>query len=102
MELLYTAKVFKLNVDRYLAERARRLRMLTISKEIIEQNFPKYLSLIERTGEDIVITSGEMPLIKLTSLKRKHRVEDAFKDVRGKIKYHDDILKMESEEWGDI
>ena len=76
--------------------------MRTISKEAIEKNFPKYLSLIEQTGEDIIVTSGNIPLIKLTSLKHKRSVADAFQDVRGKIKYHEDLLQPETEEWGDL
>ncbi len=76
--------------------------MLTISKESIEKNFRKYLSLVEQTGEDIIVTSDNVPLIKLTSLTRKRSVADAFQDVRGKIKYHEDVLQPETEEWGDI
>lgn len=76
--------------------------MLTIAKEDIEKNFPKYLSIIEETGEDILVTSGNVPWIKLTSLARKQNVKDAFQDARGKIKYHGDVLQPETEEWGEI
>ena len=76
--------------------------MLTISREAIEKNFPKYLTLIEQTGEDIVVISDNVPLIKLTSLTRKQSVANAFQDVRGKIKYLENVLQPETEEWGDI
>jgi antitoxin (DNA-binding transcriptional repressor) of toxin-antitoxin stability system len=76
--------------------------MLTIAKEDIEKNFPKYLSLIEQTGEDILVTSDNVPWIKLTSLTRKRSVADAFQDVRGKIKYHGDVLQPETENWDEI
>ena len=76
--------------------------MLTISKEDIEKKFPKYLSLIEQTGENILVTSGNVPWIKLTSLVRKRSVADVFQDVRGKIKYHGNVMEPETEEWGKI
>jgi len=76
--------------------------MLTISKEAIEKNFSKYLSLIEQTGVDIVVINDHVPLLKLTSLTRKQSVADAFQDVRGKIKYLENVLQPETEEWGGI
>lgn len=76
--------------------------MLTISRETIEKDFQKYLSLIEQTGEDIIVTRGNAPFVKLSLLNPKGRVADIFKDARGKIKYYDDILKPETEEWGEV
>jgi hypothetical protein len=29
-------------------------------------------------------------------------VEDVFADIRGAVKYHDDLLKPETEEWGEL
>ncbi len=76
--------------------------MLTISRRALQQNFQKYFAHIERTGEDVIVTDNNTPFLKLVPFKSKPSVEDIFKDVRGKVKYHEDILKPETEEWGEL
>jgi hypothetical protein len=81
----------------------RRTDMLTISRDVLEKNLQKYFAHIEKTGEDVIVTDkNNIPFIKLVPLKTKPGVEDVFEDIRGKVKYYDDILKPETEEWGDI
>ncbi len=76
--------------------------MLTISRDALEKDIRKYFTYIEQTGEDVIVIDNDMPFIKLIPLKSKPGVEHMFKDVRGRVKYYDDILKPEAEEWGDI
>jgi len=42
----------------------------------------------------------------ISDLGQNHRkyccVEDIFKDIRGKVRYYDDIMKPETEEWEDL
>ena len=74
--------------------------MITVSKGVIEKNTQEYFIKIEETGEEIIVTSNKKPVLKIISLKKKRNVDDVFSDVRGKIKYHEDILTPETEEWG--
>ncbi|SLM29871.1 putative Prevent-host-death family protein [Desulfamplus magnetovallimortis] len=76
--------------------------MLTITKEVLEQNIQKYFNHIKQTGDDVIVVDQGMPFIKISFLAPHNTVEDIFKDVRGKVKYHDDLLKPEIDEWGDI
>ncbi len=76
--------------------------MLTISKDVLEKNMHKYFDHINQTGEYVIVTDNDIPFIKLISLKSRTGVEHIFKDVRGRVKYYDDILKPETEEWEDI
>ncbi len=77
--------------------------MLTISDSILEKNLTKYVQHIRQTGEDIVVTSNNVPILKIIPFKpEKRKVEDVFKDVRGRIRYYDDILKPETDEWSEV
>ncbi len=76
--------------------------MLTISRQALQQNIQKYFTHIEETGEDVVVTVNDTPFLKLIPFKSKPKVEDIFRDVQGKVKYHGDILNPETEEWGEL
>ena len=77
--------------------------MITVSKQIIQNQIIKYLDHIEQTGEEILITDqNNHPIIKFIPCKSKNRVEDVFKDYRGRVKYYDNFLKPETEEWEEI
>ena len=76
--------------------------MLTISRDVLGKNIQKYFDHIKRTREDVIVTDNDIPFIKLIPLKSKPGVEHIFKDVRGRVKYYDDILKPETGEWGDV
>ncbi len=76
--------------------------MLTVSREVLEKDIRKYFSHIERTGEDVVVTENEIPFVRLTPVKSKSGVDEIFADVRGRVRYFDDVLKPETEEWGEI
>ncbi len=76
--------------------------MLTVSMEVLRKNMQKYFAHIERTGEDVIVTKNKIPFARLTLLKSKTRVENLFGDVRGRVKYYDDVLKPETEEWGEL
>jgi antitoxin (DNA-binding transcriptional repressor) of toxin-antitoxin stability system len=74
--------------------------MLTISDAILEKNPMKYFRHIEQTGEDIVVTSNRKPILKIIPFKpEKQHPEEVFGDLRGRIKYYDDVLKPETDEW---
>ncbi len=50
-----------------------------------------------------LIGTVESGISDLGQNHRKYcRVEDVFKDIRGKVKYYDDIIKLETEEWEDL
>ena len=77
--------------------------MITVSKGVLKAKMLEYFRRIEKTGEEIVVTDHRTPVIRINPIKTKKRtVDEVFKDLRGKVKYYDDIMKPETEEWGDI
>jgi antitoxin (DNA-binding transcriptional repressor) of toxin-antitoxin stability system len=77
--------------------------MITVSKGVLKAKMLEYFRRIERTGEEIVVTDHKVPVLKIQSIKdRKYTVDEVFADLRGKVKISEDIMKPETEEWGDI
>ncbi len=76
--------------------------MITVSKGVLEHKMHEYFREVEEKGEEIIVTNYKIPVFKIVSLKKKRTVDDVFAGVRGKVKYHGDILETETEEWGEI
>jgi len=76
--------------------------MITVAKGTLQKKVVEYFREVEAKGEEIIVTNNKIPVLKITPLKKTRHVADVFADVRGKIKYHKDILIPETEEWGDI
>lgn len=76
--------------------------MITVSKGTLQKRVQEYFRKVEEKGEEIIVTSNKIPIIRITPLKKTRNVDTLFADIRGKIKYHKDILTPETEEWGEI
>lgn len=76
--------------------------MISVSKGTLEKRVQEYFRKVEEKGEEIIVTSNKVPVIRITPLKKTRNVDAVFADIRGKIKYHKDILTPETEEWGEI
>ena len=76
--------------------------MITVSKGTLQKNVHEYIRRVEERGEEIIVTSNKVPVIRITPLKKARNVNDLFADIRGKVKYYKDILIPETEEWGEI
>ncbi len=75
--------------------------MITISGEILEKDVAGYFQHVGNTGEPLVVTANDIPFLKIVPFRPRRKAEEIFKDVRGKVRYHDDILNPETDEWGD-
>jgi prevent-host-death family protein len=77
--------------------------MITVSKGVLKAKMLEYFRRVERTGEEIIVTDHKVPVLKIQSLKdRKYSVDEVFADIRGKVKISEDIMKPDTEEWGDV
>jgi len=76
--------------------------MIKVSKGVLKAKMLEYFRRVEQTGEEIIVTNNNIPTLKVIPLKEKHRVEEIFRDLRGKVMIDDSIMKSESEEWGDL
>lgn len=76
--------------------------MLTVSKSKLKAQMLGIFRDIEKTGEEVIVTDNQRPVLKIVPLKKKKTFDEAFADVQGKIKYTDEIHKSTEEEWGDL
>ncbi|MCX6983587.1 MAG: prevent-host-death protein [Lentisphaerae bacterium] len=77
--------------------------MITVSKSVLKAKMLEYFRRIEKNGEEIIVTDHKVPVLRIQSLTdRKYTVDEVFADLRGKVKISEDIMKPETEEWGDI
>jgi len=76
--------------------------MITISHEVLENNVTKYFQYVENTGEPLVVTNNDIPFLKIVPFRPERKVESVFKDVRGNVRYYDDILNPETDEWDEV
>ena len=73
--------------------------MITVSQGRLKTNMQEYFKKVEQTGEELIVTNNNVPILKIIPLKKKNHVQTVFADIRGTVKYFDDILKPETEEW---
>jgi prevent-host-death family protein len=76
--------------------------MISVSQGHFKTKMNEYFKQVETTGEELIVTNRNMPIAKITPIRKKKHVEDVFADIRGKIKYRQDILKPETGEWEDL
>ena len=76
--------------------------MLKVSKSLLKAKMLEYFRKIEKTGEEIVVTSNRVPVIKISPILKRKTPDKVFKDLQGKVKYFEDILLDTSDEWREI
>ena len=76
--------------------------MKTIDKNELKENLLELLKLVEVEGEEILVTDGEQTVIKISQYKKSLTTEDLFKNMRGKVKYFEDLTAPTTEEWTEI
>jgi prevent-host-death family protein len=76
--------------------------MTTVSKSQLKAKMLEYFRQVEKTGAPLVVTDNRRPVLKVLPYHEKATPEEVFADVRRKVKYHEDLLKDTSEEWGDL
>jgi len=74
--------------------------MKTVSKGVLKAKMLEYFRHIEQTGEELVVTSHNVPTLKVVPIKQKKSIEEVFGDIRGKVSIDDSVMEPETEEWG--
>lgn len=65
--------------------------MNTISKSKLKSNMLRIFREVEQSGEELIVTDNNRPVLKIQPLTKKKTVGEIFSDVRGKVIYHEDI-----------
>ena len=75
------------------------LLMAKVSKSALKAKMLEYLRRVEETGEELVITDNNVPVLRIVPIKARRSADDVFADVRGRVVYHDDLLAPTTSEW---
>ena len=57
---------------------------------------------IERTGEELIVTNNNVPVLKISRIEKSTSVDELFSSYRSELKYHESIDKPTSDEWKDV
>jgi antitoxin (DNA-binding transcriptional repressor) of toxin-antitoxin stability system len=73
--------------------------MKRVSKGVLKAKMLEYFREVEQTGEELIVTDNNTPVLKVVALRRRRSAAQAFADVRGRVVYHGDVLAPTAEEW---
>ncbi|BAY94839.1 MULTISPECIES: type II toxin-antitoxin system Phd/YefM family antitoxin [unclassified Tolypothrix] len=76
--------------------------MKSISKSKLKAQLLEFLRLVESEGEEIVVTDRGKPVVKISKYPQTLSTEELFKEMRGKVKYFEDLTTPTSEEWTEL
>ena len=76
--------------------------MKTINKNELKENLLELLKLVEVEGEEIFVTDGTKTVVKISQYKKPLKTDDLFKNMRGKVKYFEDLTMPTTDEWTEI
>ncbi len=76
--------------------------MKTIDKSQLTAQILELLRLVELEGEDILVMDGTKPVVIISQYEKSLSTEELFKDMRGKVKYFEDLTAPTTEEWQQV
>jgi prevent-host-death family protein len=75
--------------------------MEPVSKGALKARMLEYLRRVEETGEELIVTDNNRPVVKVVPIRTRHPAKEVFADVRGKVTYAEDLLTPTTEEWSE-
>lgn len=76
--------------------------MKKVTKSKLKAKMLEYFRHVEETGEELIVTSHDRPVLKVSALRERLTVQDVFGDLRGKLDLGDEILEPETAEWSEV
>ena len=73
--------------------------MITISKSKLKAHMLEIFRKIEQTGEELVVTDHNNPVLKIIPYMEKYSANVIFKDFQGKVIYNENITSVTTDEW---
>lgn len=74
--------------------------MKKVSKGALKAKMLEYFRHVEQTGEELIVTSNNIPTLRVVPIKKKKRVEEVFGDLRGQVHIDDALIEPDTDEWG--
>lgn len=76
--------------------------MLTISKSKLKAQMLQIFRQIEESGEELIVTDRNQPVLRIQPIKLKRTVEEVFADWQGKVIFHEDPCIPTTDEWTEV
>ncbi|MCC5636157.1 prevent-host-death protein [Nostoc sp. CHAB 5844] len=76
--------------------------MKTVDKNQLKANLLEFLQLVELEGEEILVTDGNKPVVRISQYNKASSTEELFKDMRGKVQYFEDLTTPTTEQWTEV
>ncbi|MEG4939119.1 prevent-host-death protein [Microcoleus sp. F4-D5] len=76
--------------------------MKTIDKSQLTGQLLEFLRVVELEGEEILVMDGAKPVVIISQYEKSLPTEELFKDMRGKVKYFEDLTAPTTEEWQEV
>jgi antitoxin (DNA-binding transcriptional repressor) of toxin-antitoxin stability system len=73
--------------------------MITISKSKLKTHMLRIFREIEESGEEVIVTDNNRPVLRIQPLRKESSVEDVFADVQGLVEYGEDPNTPTIAEW---
>lgn len=73
--------------------------MPTISKSKLKANMLRVFREIEASGEELIVTDRNRPVLRIQPIVSGISVEEAFGEWRGKLVFHEDVNAPTIDEW---
>lgn len=75
--------------------------MLTISKSKLKANMLRVFREIEASGEELIVTDRNKPVLRIQRIGSKGTVQDVFGSIEGSVAYYEDVNAPTIDEWQD-
>ena len=73
-----------------------------IEKDHLKNNLLEILQIVELQGQEILVTDGSKPIVRISPYEKNATTEELFESMRGKVKYFEDLTTPTTEEWPEI
>ncbi len=76
--------------------------MRTVSKSKLKAEMLRIFREIEQSGEELIVTDNNRPVLSIRPLTRERSVEEVFADVQGTVSFHEDPDAPTWDDWEDL
>ena len=76
--------------------------MATISKSKLKANMLRVFREIEASGEELIVTDRNRPVLRILPIEDNKSVEDMFGQFQGQMAFHEDVNAPTTDEWTEV
>ena len=76
--------------------------MIRVSKSQLKAKMLEYFRRVEQTGEELIVTSGGKPTLRVIPYESRQSPSQAFSVIREQAAEYGDIREPETDEWGEV